>query len=114
MQIDKVCDTPFFIGCNARIRKRYLREKGDGKMISVRIEEKPAFRVIGRKVWITGQDNAQFDRFWSESHANGLIDRLRALSGGQPGKVTGATTVGVSRVEKEPANRAFYFFIAAE
>lgn len=83
-------------------------------MVDVRIEEKPAFAVLGRKVWISGQDNEQFGRFWSEAHQSGLVERLRALSGGRPGPVTGSTTFGVSCVEKNPDDRAFYFYIATE
>ena len=83
-------------------------------MINVRIEEKPAFSILGQKVWISGQNSSQFERFWSESKRNGLVERLRAYNGNRPGPVTGATTFGVSRVEKDPNNRAFFFYIAAE
>lgn len=83
-------------------------------MVDVRIEEKPAFRVVGESTWISGQDNEQFGRFWDKAHSEGLIDRLRALNGGEAGSVTGATTFGVSCVDKDPNDRAFTFFIAAE
>ncbi len=83
-------------------------------MVTVRIEDKPAFTVAGRRVWISGQDNEQFGRFWAEAHANGLIDRLRALRQDQPGPITASLTFGVSCVDEDPDNRAFDFYIAAE
>lgn len=83
-------------------------------MIELRIEDKPAFRVAGRRTWISGQDNEQFGRFWAESMQNGLIDELNRLTENQPGAVTEAHVFGVSRVEEDPNDRAFYFYIAAE
>ncbi len=80
-------------------------------MISVRIEEKAAFEVTGEKIWIDGQDNEKFSKFWAESKENGLIARLADLA--EDG-VMGRTIFGVSRVEADPSNRAFYFYIAAE
>jgi len=35
-------------------------------MIKHKIIEKPAFDVIGKKTWISGQDNALFGQFWVE------------------------------------------------
>ena len=83
-------------------------------MITVRIEKKPAFVVVGRKTHITGQDNEQFGVFWQQSHANGFIAQLKALRSGVPGEVTQSLVFGVSRCEADPANRAFDFYIAAE
>ncbi len=83
-------------------------------MIEVRIEDKPAFQVAGRKTYITGQDNEQFGAFWAEAHSGGLIDTLRGIGGGVPGAVTQSDVLGVSRVEKDPSVRAFDFYIAAE
>ena len=45
--------------------------------ISVRIEEHVAFKVCGKKVWISGQDNSQFERFWKEAHVSGMVQRLK-------------------------------------
>lgn len=83
-------------------------------MTEVRIEDKPAFLVAGQKIWISGQDNELFGNFWKESHENGLTDRLTALSGGKPGEITKSYVFGVSCVDKDPNNRAFDFYIAAE
>ena len=83
-------------------------------MIEARIEEKPAFHIAGQKTWISGQDNEQFGVFWRESHENGLIDTLRELRDHTPGPVTKSLVFGVSCVEKDPSDRAFDFFIAAE
>lgn len=83
-------------------------------MVSVRIEQHPAFRVAGEKTYINGQDNAQFAEFWQKSHANGLIDRLRALSAKRKSGITRSDVIGVSRVEQDPKCRAFDFWIVAE
>lgn len=83
-------------------------------MINVRIEQKPAFSIAGRKVWISGQDNEQFGAFWREARDSGLIGALRSLSVNGPGAVTHGDVFGVSCVERDPNDRAFYFFIAAE
>lgn len=83
-------------------------------MIEVRVESKPAFSVIGKKTWISGQDNEQFGRFWKSSHESGLIERLRAHREGVPSPVTNSLTFGVSCVEKDPNDRAFFFYIATE
>ncbi|HWI64167.1 MAG TPA: GyrI-like domain-containing protein [Symbiobacteriaceae bacterium] len=82
-------------------------------MISVRIEERPAFRVVGRKTWIGGvADEAAFGRFWDQCREDGLLGKLHELRGGTT--VTGGHYVGVSRVEADPANRSFYFYVAVE
>lgn len=82
--------------------------------VNVRIEEKEAFKVIGRKIWISGQDNELFGKFWDDSHKNGYIDAVKEYRGGVPGTVTKSNTFGISCVEKDPMNRAFYFYIATE
>lgn len=82
--------------------------------IAYRIVDRPAFDVAGRKVWISGQDNAQFGRFWQACKENGLFDRFQTLTGFAPGAQTGGATLGVSRVEADPAKREFYFMIAVE
>lgn len=74
----------------------------------------PAFEVCGRGVFITGQDNAQFGRFWEECHANGLIDRLSAIYSKRASTITNSRAIGVSRVERDPSVRAFDFYIATE
>lgn len=83
-------------------------------MVEVRIAELDSFEAVGKKVWISGQDNSQFGAFWSACHEDGTIAALRALSKEPPDNVTKAYTFGVSRVEKDFTNRAFWFYIAAE
>lgn len=83
-------------------------------MVKVRIEEKPSFSVVGKKTWISGQNNEEFGAFWKESHESGLIKELYDLTQNQPGKITNSNVFGISCVEKDPNNRAFHFFIAAE
>ena len=81
--------------------------------ISVRIEEHVAFKVCGKKVWISGQDNSQFERFWKEAHVSGMVQRLKEATNPSE-NVTGSDILGVSCVEKDPNNRAFNFYIASE
>ena len=83
-------------------------------MINMRIEEKEAFRVAGQKTWISGQGNQQFGDFWASSKESGLIKTLNSLSGYQPGSVTKSHVFGIFRVEEDPLNRAFNFWIATE
>lgn len=83
-------------------------------MTDVRIIDAPAFTAAGRKTWISGQDNAQFGAFWASAHQSGLVERLKALSKPAAQSVTGSSIFGISCVEKDPNNRAFDFFIAAE
>jgi predicted transcriptional regulator YdeE len=51
----------------------------EANMVTVRIEDKPGFGLIGVKTWIAGTDNAQFARFWTEQGEKGVIDRLARL-----------------------------------
>ncbi len=79
----------------------------------MRIEDHKSFKVCGKKVWISGQDNSQFEKFWSEAHRSGMVQELKAAT--NPAKnVTKSDILGVSCVEKDPANRAFDFYIASE
>lgn len=48
-------------------------------MIKVRIEGKPSFSVVGKRTWISGQNNEEFGAFWKESHENELIKELYHL-----------------------------------
>ena len=82
--------------------------------INTRIIERPAFTVAGRKTWISGQDNELFGRFWSQCRVDGLFDIFVQLNGMQAGAQTNGTVLGVSCVEQDPANRAFYYLIAIE
>lgn len=50
--------------------------------VKVRIEEKEAFCIIGRKIWISGQDNDLFGRFWAESEKSGYIDLVNEYCNG--------------------------------
>lgn len=83
-------------------------------MADVRIVEKPAFDVMGPKVWIGGQDNEFFGEFWGECEENGMLSALQGLNGGSIGAQTGSSLLGVSRVEADPQNRSFYYMIARE
>lgn len=83
-------------------------------MIKYRVIEKPTFDVIGKKTWISGQDNDLFGRFWVQCQEERLFDLFERLSGNRPGLQTGSSVLGVSCVEKDPASRAFHYMIAIE
>ena len=84
-------------------------------MVPYRIVELPSFEIAGKSAWIGGvDDSAAFGRFWEECQANGLMATFETLSGLRPGPRTGGATLGVSRVERDPANRSFYYMIAVE
>ena len=85
----------------------------NNKNISVRIVEHEAFKVCGKKAWISGQDNSQFAKFWDEAHTSGMVQELKNAT--NPAEnITKSDILGVSCVEKDPNNRAFDFYIASE
>lgn len=52
-----------------------------------RIEQKPAFNVVGIKERISTIDGENFKRipqFWEESAANGMVDQIAKMSIGEP------------------------------
>jgi AraC family transcriptional regulator len=83
-------------------------------MTRYRIIEKPAFDVIGKKTWISGQDNELFGQFWVQCQEEGLFETFDRLNSNQPGAQTKSSVLGISCVEKDPTNRAFYYLIAIE
>ena len=83
-------------------------------MANIRIVECPAFHVVGRKTWISGQDNELFGRFWETCRQEGLFDLFEQITHLQPGQQTGGTTMGISRVENDPSLRSFDYMIAVE
>jgi AraC family transcriptional regulator len=83
-------------------------------MIPHRLIERPAFDVVGRQTWIGGQDNSLFGRFWQQCQADGLFEQFDRIGGSQPGAHTGGVTLGISRVEADPARREFHYMIAIE
>ena len=83
-------------------------------MVHPRIVERPGFEVAGRATWISGQDNSLFGRFWEQCRADGTLSLLDQMRGPQPGAQTAGFVLGISRVENDPANRAFHYLIAAE
>ncbi len=83
-------------------------------MIKHRIVRLPSFEVVGPKTWISGQDSEPFGRFWAQCRQDGSLDALRQITGLQPGKHTQGFMLGISRVERDPSNRSFYYMIAVE
>ena len=83
-------------------------------MIKYKIIEKPAFDVIGKKTWISGQDNELFGQFWVQCQKENLFEVFEQLNGAQPGQQTNSALLGISCVEQDPTNRAFYYMIAIE
>lgn len=82
-------------------------------MVTVELVERPAFRVIGRRTWISGTDNSQFGSFWQQCGEDGLLHTLGSV-GEQPGRQTGGMVIGVSCVEKDPSVRQFHFIVSVE
>jgi AraC family transcriptional regulator len=83
-------------------------------MTKYKIIEKPAFDVVGKKTWISGQDNDLFGQFWIQCEEEGLFEIFEQLSSNQPGAQTKSSVLGISCVEKDLINRAFYYLIAIE
>ena len=84
-------------------------------MIPHRLLELPAFEVIGKKGWIAGTDDSgAFGRFWEQCKVDGTLAKLEQASGFQPGPQTKGRTLGISRTEHDPSNRAFFYMIAIE
>jgi AraC family transcriptional regulator len=83
-------------------------------MTRYRIIEKPAFDVVGKKTWISGQNNELFGQFWVQCREEGLFEIFDQLAGNQPGAQTKSSVLGISCVERDPANRAFYYLIGIE
>jgi AraC family transcriptional regulator len=83
-------------------------------MVKHRVLERPAFDVVGKKTWISGQDNSLFGTFWQRCRAEGLFAAFERVSGLRAGKQSGGVTLGISAVEQDPAKREFYYWIAVE
>jgi AraC family transcriptional regulator len=83
-------------------------------VIGHRMLRRPAFQVVGKKTWISGQDNGLFGRFWEQCRAEGLFETLKQVGGLQPGPQTGGVTLGVSCVDHDPTKREFYYLIGVE
>lgn len=84
---------------------------------NVRIIDRPAFEILGKKCWISGPDNEQFGRFWQKCREEGLLDlftQIKQQTGYSTGLQTNATVLGVSRVESDPTKRSFYYMVAIE
>ncbi|NLT57281.1 MAG: hypothetical protein GXX79_22505 [Actinomycetales bacterium] len=83
-------------------------------MVTVRRHDADAFSVVGSRTWIPGQDSEPFFRFWEECRQDGTLDRLEQIRGPSPGPVTGGVLLGVSRVERRPRVRRFFYYIGVE
>ena len=83
-------------------------------MVSVNIQNKHEFNIIGAKVWISGTENQQFADFWKKCHTNGVIEQLSKFQIKNEKSVTNSTIIGLSSTEINPAIRKFYFYIAVE
>lgn len=81
-------------------------------MVKVRIENKPAFEVTGIKTWISNVED--FHNFWRKCREDATISTLKSLSNHTIGEITKSLIFGVSRVEDDPSNRDFYFYVATE
>jgi len=80
-------------------------------MVRASIITAPAFTVTGVKTQINEVDD--FRLFWETCHRDGTIEFLQRI-GKHSETVTGGGIIGVSRVEKNPSNRKFDFYIGTE
>ncbi len=71
-------------------------------MVSVKIQDKLAFRVIGVKTWIPDTDNAAFGKFWRQCHADGAVADLRKFCKDRQTSQTQSAILGLSCTEKDP------------
>lgn len=83
-------------------------------MVNVEVREVSEFKVCGKKCFISGQDNSQFKAFWDKMHQEGYVELLKSNSSDPHSNHTKSLIMGVSRVENDPENRAFDFYIASE
>ena len=83
-------------------------------MTEYRIIQRPAFQVVGKKTWISGQDNSLFGQFWEQCTAEGLFEVFKQISSLRPGPQTRGVTLGVSCVDQDPSKREFYYLIGIE
>lgn len=83
----------------------------------VQIIHRPIIEVIGAKTWISGPDNEQFGRFWQDCQQQGTLQQLHQLkeqARQEAGSQTGGAILGISWIQNDPGNRAFYYMIAIE
>ena len=64
-------------------------------MVHYRLIDCPAFDVPGKKIWISGQGNVFFGRFWEKCRETGLFQQFETLNAFQPGPQTGGATLGI-------------------
>lgn len=82
-------------------------------MVSISIQNKPGFNVIGLKTWISGADNELFGDFWEKCHVESEIEQIHKFAT-KNNSVTNSEILGFSCTEKDPSVRSFYFYIAVE
>ncbi len=83
-------------------------------MVSVSIQTKSEFHVIGVKTWISGADNSLFAEFWRKCHADGAIEQITKFNKEKESSVTKSAVLGLSCTENDPSVRSFYFYIGVE
>jgi len=83
-------------------------------VVSVRIESKESFNVIGIKTWIPETDSNAFGEFWERCHREGDADRIKKFNKNKENSCTQSEILGLSCTEKDPNIRSFYFYITVE
>lgn len=81
-------------------------------MVTVRLESKKAFNIIGTKTWIS--DHNAFGEFWRKCHQEGDVGAIRKYHKNSDESQTQSAILGLSCTEKDPSIRNFYFFVAVE
>lgn len=77
-------------------------------MVSLSIQNKPEFNVIGLKTWISGTDNDLFSDFWKKCHANSEIEQILKFATKNNNSVTNSVILGFSCTEKDANVRSFF------
>lgn len=90
-----------------------LSVKGD-KDMDYRIVDKPAFKVVGKGIWVTEKDGENYQRvpqFWTECRHSGFCAQLQELE--DSNAVTGEALLGIC-LDYDPEEHAFTYFIGVE
>ncbi len=70
--------------------------------------------VIGAGMFISDADNEAFSDYWEYCQEDGTLELLEGIRGSQPGPITNSLVLGILRVDKDPADRSFYYYVAVE
>jgi AraC family transcriptional regulator len=91
----------------------HIELKGENDM-DYKLIEKPAFDIVGKGKEFSNEQGKSFielPQFWTEFRNDKSWDTLMKFTGGKPGPLTGAGSLGVCSMEKD---MKFFYAIGAE